>query len=160
MAQALVVRIWKVISLPISHVHIYMEDAINNLGRCWLVCTGCCSWATQNGFTLCLIHSLYLQPMQQKLTRHRACVAAPYSQRLLWLPGLVIVVDILWTTHGYSGWMARAGGHELLWSLWSQDSNGEMQKCNRNLAKVIPRGEIFPEMNLHRNMKSKTDNLG
>lgn len=144
MAQALAVRIWKVISLSISHVHIYVEHAINILGRCWLVCTGCCSWATQNGFTLCLIHSLYLQPMQQKLTRRKACMAAPYSQRLLLLPGLVIVVDILWTTHGYSGWMARAGGHELLRSLWSQDSNGEMQKCNRNLAEVIPRGENFP----------------
>jgi len=35
-----------------------------------------------------------------------------------------------------------------------------MVKHNRNLAEVMPRGEIFPEMNLRMIVKSKTDKLG
>lgn len=77
----------------ISHAHIYMEDAINILWRCWLVCTGCSTRATQNGFTLRPIHSLSSLPVQQKLMRPGVC--APYSQRLQLLPRLVFGIEVL-----------------------------------------------------------------
>lgn len=69
------VRIWKAMLLPVSRVHIYREDAINILWRCWLVCAGCSSRVPQNASALRPVHSLSPQPVQQKLTRPEKTIA-------------------------------------------------------------------------------------
>lgn len=63
---------------PISHVHIYMENAINILWRCWLVCTA----ALPRPHKMDLRHiPVAFSPPTCATKRPRACVTALHSQK-------------------------------------------------------------------------------